>query len=254
MSTPVLEARGVGYVVDGVSLIANVTVDVAPGTMHVILGPNGAGKTTLMRVCVGELPASSGEVRLNERSLAQVNPADQARVRSYAGSVEHIPFPYTVGEICRLGAREPSEEAFSEVLSLFDVERYADRVITTLSAGERERVFTARALLQIWDEPDRRVVLLDEPTANLDPAHQQVTMRALQTATSRGIAAVIVLHDLSLALRFADTATLLKNGSVQESGPIESTVTSETLSSLFDVPIGLFTIDSLSRPVVAVLD
>ena len=254
MSAPVLEVRNVGYAVGGVPLLADVSVDVAPGTLHAILGPNGAGKSTLMRICVGELPASTGEVRLNERALTQIDPADQARMRSYAGSVEHIPFPYTVSEICRLGTQKISGQAFTEVLTLLDVERYADRIISTLSNGERERVFTARALLQIWEEPDRRVALLDEPTANLDPAHQQVTMRALQSAASRGIAVVIVLHDLSLALRFADAATLLKNGSVQASGPTGTTLTSDALSALFDVPIGLFAVESLRRPVVAVVD
>ena len=254
----VLEARQLRYHVGAedahIELLSGASLAVAPRTVHAVLGPNGAGKTTLLRACVGELHLAAGEVLLNGVSVAELDLADQASSRAYAGVAPHIPFPYTAAELCRLGPHEPSDEAVDEVLELLDASPFANRIASTLSAGELERVLTARALLQLWEQPGERAVLLDEPTANLDPAHQHVTMRALQAARSRGIASLLVVHDLNLASRYADAATLIKGGAVLASGPAETTLTAELLSALFDVRVSLVPVPELERPVVAVLE
>ena len=250
----VLEVRRASFRVAGGLLLREVSLKIEPGTIHAILGPNGAGKTTLMRVCVGELGCAPGEVLLNGTPLHQLGVIEQAQVRAYAGSVAHVPFPYSVREICRLGAWDTHADTIDQVLTLLDGADFSDRLVSSLSNGERERVLTARSLIQLWDGSGPRVVLLDEPTASLDPAHQQVTMRALRQASERGIAVVIVVHDLNLALRYADAATLIKDGRIQASGPVTEVLSPTRLSQLFDVPIGLFAVDGLSRPLAAVID
>ena len=254
----VLEARQLRYHVGTpaarIELLSGASLAVAPRTVHVVLGPNGAGKTTLLRACVGELHLASGDVLLNGSSVSELDLGDQALARAYTGVAPHIPFPYTAAELCRLGPHEPSDESVDEVLNLLAATAFANRIASTLSAGELERVLTARALLQLWEQPGERAVLLDEPTANLDPAHQHVTMRALRTARDRGIASLLVVHDLNLALRYADAATLIKGGAVLASGLAEATLTAELLSSLFEVRVSLVCVSELERPVVAVLE
>lgn len=254
----VLEARDLCYHVgaDGarIDLLSGTSLAVAPCSVHAVLGPNGAGKTTLLRACVGELHLASGDVLINGVSVGEIKLADQAAARAYAGVAPHIPFPYTGTELCRLGPHDPSDAAVDEVLELLDAAAFADRIASTLSAGELERVLTARALLQLWEQPGERVVLLDEPTANLDPAHQHATMRALRIARDRGIASLMVVHDLNLASRYADAATLIKGGAVLATGAAEATLTAELLSSLFDVRVSLLPVPELERPVVAVLE
>ena len=172
----VLETADLDFRIGQVDLINNVALTVQPSSMHAILGPNGAGKTTVLRLCLGNIKPNKGIVRLRGTPIVEMPLRLQATIRSYAGPTEYIAFPFTARELCLLGVRPTSERGtveqansiVDEVLELLDVSRFADRILMTLSSGEQERVLVARALAQVWGQSGERIVLLDEPTAQLD--------------------------------------------------------------------------------------
>jgi len=249
---------GPRLLVDGVSLA------VEPGQVHALLGPNGAGKTTLLRLLAGELAPESGSIELNGRTLATLTPRERARQRAVLPQTHGLSFGFTSTQVVALG-RLPcprhgaAEEArlVREALGLAGVAHLAERSYPTLSGGERARVQLARAMAQIWEPlPDAaaRFLLLDEPTASLDLAHQHDCLRAMRSLAERGVGVIVVLHDPNLALRYATHATLLGNGRVLAQGAPTQVITAETLGELYGVPVRLLRPEGERVPVVVVRD
>ncbi len=213
---------GCGYgavpVLDGVSLA------VAAGELVAVVGPNGAGKTTLARVIGGLLPARRGQVRVDGRDPATTPRRELARTLAYLPQRYELAFPFTALEIVLMGRyahragpgleRAPDLAAAEAAMTRCDVAPLADRRFDTLSGGERRRVLVAQALCQ-----GARLLLLDEPTAGLDPAHAIAVMAALAAERDRGAAAVVVTHDLDLAARAADRVVVLERGRVVADAP-----------------------------------
>ena len=200
--------------------LATVDVTIQSGRFTAILGPNGAGKSTLMSMLVGERAAQSGQVLLDGLELARHVPESLARRRSVMPQDCSVAFDFTAQEVVELGRyphrHQPGvDEAQipAQAMELTGVDHLAQRSINTLSGGERARAHLARALAQIWQAPAdgaARWLLLDEPTAALDLAHQHHAMRLLrQWAAEQGVGVVAVIHDLNLALRYADDVLVL---------------------------------------------
>lgn len=198
---------------DGVNLTVN------PGEVLVVVGANGAGKSTLLRCLAGELTPTRGEVRLNGQSLVQWPLRELARRRAVLPQSSPLNFPFTVLEVALMG-RIPhggpatrDVPAAMEALTLAEVAHLAGRRYTTLSGGERQRVQLARILTQLW-EPARepRYLLLDEPTASLDLAHQHTTLALARHWSTRGTGVLVILHDLNLAAQYADRVAVLQHG------------------------------------------
>jgi iron complex transport system ATP-binding protein len=224
-------------------IIRGVSLQVGEGEIVALLGPNGSGKSTLLQLAAGWLRPTGGEVRYAGRSMAGLTRREIARfIACFAQSAE-IRFPLTALEYVLTGryahvhalgfdsARDI--EIARDALHETDTFQFADRPIGELSMGERQRVSIARAIAQ---EP--RLLLLDEPTANADLAHQVSMLRLIrELAGRRGIAAVIVTHDLNLAAESADRVLLLKSGQLLAGGSPVEVMTSPLLSDLFDLPL-----------------
>jgi len=249
---------GERLLVDGVGLA------VEAGQVHALLGPNGAGKTTLLRLLAGELEPESGAIELNGRNLATLAPGERARQRAVLPQSHGLSFGFTGAQVVALG-RLPcprhgaAEESrlVRDALELAGVGHLADRRYPTLSGGERARVQLARAMAQVWEPlPDgaTRFLLLDEPTASLDLAHQHDCLRAVCSLAERGLGVIVVLHDPNLALRYATHVTLLRNGRVLGQGPPAEVVTAEALGELYGVPVRLLRPEGERLPVVVVRD
>lgn len=215
-----LECRDLGVGVVKGPRLANVQVKIPAGRFTAILGPNGAGKSTLMSMLVGERPPQCGQVLLDGVELNCHAPQTLAMRRAVMPQDCSVAFDFTAQEVVELGryphrqhagAQEP--QIVRSAMELTGVDHLAQRSINTLSGGERARAHLSRALAQIWQAPEdgsARWLLLDEPTAALDLAHQHHAMRLLrQWAAEQGVGVVAVIHDLNLALRYADDVLVL---------------------------------------------
>lgn len=238
-------------------VLKDVSLDVVPGTVTALIGPNGAGKSSLLRVLSGETRPTAGEVRLNGTSLTRLSASRQARQRSVMAQSADVVFDYTVEEILRMGwvqgSRERLAASLGDLVQACGIRHLFARRFRTLSGGEQQRVQFARALLQVWateDDSGPRYMLLDEPTSSQDLAHELLTLRLARRAAQRWIGVLVVLHDLNLAARFADRATLLDNGSVVASGGVATVFRDALLTRTYGTRIRVQRHETLERLVV----
>jgi iron complex transport system ATP-binding protein len=242
MTPPLLAAVGVAAGYRGRPVLHDASLAVGAGELVGLVGPNGAGKTTLLRVLTGLLRPMAGEVRLDGRSLAAWPRAAIARRVAVVPQEDDEPLPYRVGEIVLMGRAPhrswlglptaPDVAAATAAMATADVGGLADRYPDECSGGERQRVRLARALAQ---EP--AVLLLDEPTAHLDPHHRWRLYEVLdRLRAERGCAVCVVTHDLHPLLARADRVVLLAGGRVVADGPPRAVAGREALAAVFAVP------------------
>lgn len=240
------------------SLLTGIDLAVSPGEVVAILGPNGAGKTSLLNVITGELEPGSGEVLLNGRSGRAWQREQLARFMAVLPQQSLLNFPFTVAEVVALG-RIPHDtgaardgEICAAALAETDCTHLRDRIYTQLSGGEKQRVQLSRVLAQIW-EPSAvggRILALDEPTSSLDLSHQQQILTAVTGLARQGCAAVVVLHDLNLAARYADRILLLSCGRVAALGTPEQVLHPDIIAKVFGVKVYIIRHPETGAPVV----
>jgi iron complex transport system ATP-binding protein len=238
MSEPSLVASGVSYRVKKATLIEDLDFQASPGEVVGVLGPNGAGKSTLLRLLSGELLPGAGTITVNGLSTRGASPEDLSRARSVLG--HHIPtdIPYTVRSIVEMGRHpyrhdpaqtsERDRDAVEEAMRRTGISEFAGRVFATLSSGERLRVFLARVLAQ-----EAPIVLLDEPTANLDVGHSESILAETKALARSSHTVVSVFHDLNAAAFYCDRICLLAGGRVRVTGSVPEVLRSEVLSDVY---------------------
>jgi iron complex transport system ATP-binding protein len=241
-----IELQGVTVERGGRTLIADVDLALEPGRMTVLIGPNGAGKSTALKVASGVWPATRGAATLDGRDIASLKPRDLAERRALVAQGATLGFPFTVSEVAMLGATVPgfgldsSPDIAIGALAAVGLNGFETRNYLELSGGERQRVHIARALCQL--RAARRhgttgqVILLDEPTASLDPAQQTQVMALCRSLASAGLAVVLVLHDLNLAAAWADVLVVLAKGRVRAIGSPRDVLTNDLLAAVYDWP------------------
>ncbi len=240
-------------------VLSDVTLAFAPGQLVVIAGPNGAGKSTLIKALSGELSPSQGAVLLDGVALHRMPAAALAARRAVVPQATVLSFPFTVLEVVRLGSSVPGfghdghDESAIAALASVDLSHLAHRLYTELSGGERQRVHFARALCQLRSSTfvaGPTVLLLDEPTSNLDLAHQMLLLGQAKQEARAGRIVVAVLHDLNLAAAWADEVILIGNGGVVAQGTPNAIFSDTVLSELYDQGIRVNTTPSDGRPFV----
>jgi iron complex transport system ATP-binding protein len=201
--TPVLAATSVTVSIGAKTLLDAVSLSLAPGEVVALVGPNGAGKSTLLRVLSRDLAPRRGTIQLKGRGLASYNPRELALHRAVLSQNVGVTFPFTVAEIVQMGAGDRSGRAVDDLveaaLAEVDLSDFHDRVVTTLSGGEQQRTHFARVLVQLACGEAAHgpgVLLLDEPSASLDLRHQLDIARSTRRRADRGVAAVVILHDV----------------------------------------------------------
>ncbi len=240
--TTILEARSLAMKIGGATLVDGIDLDIGGGELVAIVGPNGAGKSTLLRLLSGDLHASSGSIRLKRRDLSAYLPRQLALHRAMLSQHVNVTFPFTVEEIVFLGAGDSSrttaqtlaEAALHEV----GLAEFRDRTLSTLSGGEQQRAHFARVLVQLACGEAAHgsgLLLLDEPTSSLDLRHQLDLMETARQRARNGTAVVAVLHDLNLAIRFADRIAVLHRGVLAVEGSPRATMTPELIRRIFEV-------------------
>jgi iron complex transport system ATP-binding protein len=225
------------------AVLQDVSFDLANGKTVAVLGANGAGKTTLLRALNGALPLAKGEIFLDGASLKNYSRREIARRISVVAQETETKFPVTVLEFVLSGRfahggvfgweNERDLAAARTALEMCDLRNYEARFLNRLSGGERQRVVFARAIAT-----EANVLLLDEPTANLDLSHQAMMFRLVRERceTCRA-SAIVITHDLNLASEFADEIVLLKNGKIFAKGAPAEVLTEENLREVFNVKV-----------------
>lgn len=240
-----LQAVSAGY--GGRPVLEDVTLALRPGRVLALLGPNGCGKSTLLRTVAGLMPRLSGEILVDQVPADRLTSRQLARKLAYMPQSRSVPnilawkmvlhgrFPY----LSYPRRYRPEDRAAAwEALRQADAADLADRPVPLLSGGQRQKVYLAMALAQ-----DTDTVLMDEPTTFLDIRHQLEVMDTARSLADQGRAAVLVLHDICLALRFADELAVLNNGRLQLWGPPEEVYHSGVLDQAFGIRLRRFSAD-----------
>ncbi|WP_176061219.1 ATP-binding cassette domain-containing protein [Paraburkholderia sp. BCC1876] len=242
-ASSLFELDKVRFDVGATTLLDGIDLSISRECVTGLIGHNGSGKTTLMRLLARHHAQGAGAIRFDGKPLAAWKP------REFARRVAHLPqyTPSTDGllarELVALGRYpwhgslgvfgDEDRERVAEAMRMTDVTHYADRQVDSLSGGERQRVWLAMLIAQ-----DSRCLLLDEPTSALDVAHQVEVLDLVRTlCAERGIAAVIVLHDINMAARFCDRIVALRNGKILMQGSPRDIMTGPNLEAIYGVPM-----------------
>jgi iron complex transport system ATP-binding protein len=235
----VLEAHAVTVEFRGRSVLRDVSLRFDAGILTAVVGPNGAGKSTLLRAIAGLQGLSAGKVTVNGINLLSIERRSLARQLSFVPQNTHFPFAFTVREVVAAGRNphrgrfrrelEVDRASIDEALALTDTANLATRLVTELSGGERQRVLIARSLAT-----KAPIILLDEPTANLDPAHALDVLELCRSLANAGTVVILTTQDLSMVVRYADRVALMKAGTIVTAGSRE-VLTDGVLRSVFEV-------------------
>lgn len=236
---PLIEVRDLSVSFETGPVVSGVDFDVERGSLVGLVGPNGAGKTTVIRAIKGTITPDSGEIRLDGDDAADLSAREVSRRVASVPQATELAFDFRVRHVVEMG-RTPhlgrfdghgpdDERAVREAMDAAGVTRFADRSITAVSGGERQRVLLARALAQ-----ETPALLLDEPTESLDVNHAVRTGKLIREIADGGRAALAAIHDLDLAARYCDEVVVLAKGGVHAAGPPAEVLTADAVGSAFD--------------------
>jgi iron complex transport system ATP-binding protein len=228
-----------GAVVDAVR---GVSLEAASGKLTAVVGPNGSGKSTLVRTLIGRVPLGAGAIDIDGVSVIGLPNDERARRVAVVAQREDLAFPMLVSEYVALGrfphlgllhaAGAGDRQAIASASAAAGVAALAQRRVDTLSGGEWQRVRLARALAQ-----SAEALVLDEPTAFLDVAHEMAVFELLHRVARTGQAVLLVSHQLNLVARFADHMVLLHRGSVAAAGTPDAVMQADVLEPVYEWPL-----------------
>ncbi len=228
---------------DSVEVLKGVSFKLEHSEILGIVGPNGSGKTTLLKCINTILKPKQGEILLNDKKISSLKRTEIAKIFGYVPQNSNHDTTLTVFEIVLMGRRpyvawwcsEKDIEKVWQILKMLGIEHLAMRKISELSGGEKQRVLIARALAQ-----EAKILLLDEPTSNLDLKHQIEVMDLIKTLIKEnGLAAVTVLHDLNIAAKYCDKLIMMKEGRIYAAGDIDSVLTEQNIKEVYGVTVSV---------------
>ena len=211
--------KDLNFSYDSKTLLKNLNFSLDKPQFLTIIGPNGSGKTTLLKNICGLLKTNSGDIFFSDKELLKLSRINLSKLVTIVNQNQETPYDYSVEELVDMGTyvlEKSSEEKklfLEEIYKLTDIEEFLGRSVSTLSSGEKQRVYLARALAQ-----DTPLLLLDEPISNLDLKHQVTIMELCQTLVTKGITIICVLHDINFALSYSDKILVMKKGEIKAFG------------------------------------
>ncbi len=234
----VYELKDLGFKIGSKWLLKNISFSIKPNIFTVVIGPNGSGKSTLLRILSGDLKPSSGTLSFLGSPLAEKSCADLAKERAMLSQSNFGALPFKAYEIAAMGLRDQKYSFFDDCryqkvlpfMKMVTVDEFALRDYSTLSGGESKRVDIARMLAQ-----ETNVCLLDEPTNHLDPFYQYYVLNKCKGLVNEGRTVIGVLHDLNLAIQYADEVVVLKEGEMVAKGPTKEVITKDLIKQVYDM-------------------
>ena len=235
-----LGGHDIDYRIDAVRILDGIEIQVEAGELVGLIGPNGAGKSSLLRLLTGVEACTAGEVRFNDEPLEMMPATQRAQRMGYLVQGAMAYWPFSVEKVIELGripyqkwwqqSSEEDQQKVEAAMRKTETLAFRNRIVTTLSGGEQTLVMLARIFAT---EPD--VIFADEPVAALDPYHQLHVMELLRSHATANRAALVVLHDLSLAARFCDRLYLLNHGKLDCCGSVSEVLTRENIARVYGV-------------------
>jgi iron complex transport system ATP-binding protein len=234
-----LQARDIVFGYNSHPILESVNFEIAPSRLVTIVGPNGSGKSTLIKCIDRILSPNGGCILIDRKDLTKMTRMDMARYLSYVPQSSVRIFPTNVFDTILMGRRphigwlgsEDDEKKVWDVLRLLNIERLALSNFNELSGGQQQKVLIARALVQ-----EAEVMLLDEPTSNLDIWHQLDVMNIIRDVVKkREITALMALHDLNLAATFSDRIIMMNRGRIVAAGEPSAVITEENIAAVYQV-------------------
>lgn len=235
-----LTVKGLTYQVNGATLVEQASFKLVPGELICLLGPNGAGKTSLIRTSLGLEKPSFGQSMLDGESTLTLSPILRARRIAYLPQIRPLAWPNAVRDIVALGRfshgavlgrlKGADRDAVDRALSACDLTHLADRSADTLSGGELARMHCARAFAA-----EAPLLVADEPIAALDPRHQFRILDLIADFVASGGGALVVLHDIQMAARYASRLIWMKGGRILADGPPSETLTEDRLKDVYGI-------------------
>jgi iron complex transport system ATP-binding protein len=252
-----IEVHNVDFGVKNRKLLRNVSFSAKAGEFWAIVGANGAGKSTLMKLLSREHMPTSGNIMFHGKDLKKYKLKELACKRAVLAQQNSISLAFSVQEIVLMGRypfydSQPTDRDIAIVdhcLQKVGIAHFKGRSFPTLSGGEQQRVQLARTLAQIW-EIDQGLILLDEPTTGMDLLHQYETFRLAREMTSKDYGAIAVVHDLNLALQYADQVLIMKDGSAFAAGAPEQVLTEENIKDSFGLTVRIIQPDHTHFPII----
>ena len=239
-----IEVKNVSFSYGSIDVLHNVNFTADSGDLVAVLGPNGVGKSTFFRCMLGFLKPRQGEVLLNGRDIYAMSHADVAKEIAYIPQSVSPAFNYTVLDTVLMGMtnqigtfstpkREHREKAMAALESL-GIAELAGRGCSRISGGERQLVLLARSLVQ-----DAKILIMDEPTANLDYGNSFRVMQRIETLGAAGYTVIFSTHEPNQAFRYANRVLALSGGRVLTEGVPAEVLTEETLSALYRIGVAV---------------
>ena len=252
---PLFQLDGITYAVPGREILSPLSLTLQAGRIYGLVGPNGSGKSTLMRILARQLQPAGGTARLQGRPLIEWSEREFARHVAFMPQFTPAADGMNVRELVALGrypwhgmlGRFTNDDAdkVEAAIRRTGLEPLANRIVDSLSGGERQRVWLALMLAQ-----DPRCLLLDEPTSALDIAHQHDILNLVRDlSVERGIAVVVVLHDINLAVRSCDEIVALRDGRIIAHAASHDIMNPEMLAGFYGLPMGIFHHPASGEPI-----
>ena len=257
-----ISAHNISFKAGTKFLVQNVTAEFEAGKLVAIMGPNGAGKTTLLKMLAGGQDASSGEVIFKGKELSLYNAEELAMHRGVLSQSYQLNFPVTVEEIIMMGRypyfqlkpRKHDLLVFNAIVQQLGIESFLKREYNSLSGGEAQKVQLARVLAQVWEDESQsgKALFLDEPVSSLDIKYQHEILGIARNYANNNNAVISVLHDINLALQYADCIYFMKEGSIIYQHRHGEPLNLQLLQQVFDVTFRIID-EHLSHPFVVAL-
>ena len=240
----VLEINDLSFSYGSNKILEQVNLEIEKQEIFGILGPNGSGKSTLLRLVSNYLTPEAGTIRLDEKSITAYSQPELTTKLSVLPQQQQVGFDFTVREIVGMG-RKPyvkrwqgltpaDEEVIDECLELTNTTQFADRRIHSLSGGEQQRVFLAQTLAQ-----DPEILLLDEPTSELDINYQLEIFNLIKNLQEQGITIIVIMHNLNLASQYCDRLALLSQSQIKKVGTPAEVITAENIKDVYGCAIDI---------------
>lgn len=253
-----LDVQELSVVIQTKTIIEGISFNVNPGQVLAVLGPNGAGKSTLFSALTGERTPESGQVLINNQLLSTIPGSVRATQVGVLPQSSSLSFAFSCYEVVAMGripwatGKLKDAEIIQQAMEQVDAWHLRERIYTSLSGGEKQRIHLARVIAQITtnEKQTSRLLLLDEPTSALDPSHQHLTLKLARQLAKNNTAVLVILHDFNLAARYADKLLVIKEGKQIILGEPADVLQPQLIKEVFDIDSQVINHPTYEVPVV----